>query len=71
VNLDSGIARDQDDRLEGAPGLNRAFFVKCVFFALVRRSKFLVNIPKPLWGLTHETNFSYCLLHGPGFGPDG
>jgi hypothetical protein len=32
----------------GAPGVRRAFFVKCVFFALVRRSKFLVNIPKPL-----------------------
>jgi hypothetical protein len=52
-------------------GVNRAFFVKCIFFALARRSKFLVNIAEPLWGLSHETNLSYRLLHGPGFGPDG
>jgi hypothetical protein len=45
--------------------------VKCVFFALARRSEFLVNIAERLWGLSHETNFSHRLLHGPGFGPDG
>jgi hypothetical protein len=56
---------------KGRPGVHRAFFVKCVFFALVRRSELLVNIAEPLWGLSHETNISHRLLHGPGFGPDG
>jgi hypothetical protein len=58
-------------RPERPTAVNRAFLVKCVFFALARRSEFLVNIAERLWGLSHETNFSHRLLHGHGFGPDG